>query len=212
MATTDKEKEEIHELLKQGIKITDIADQLGISRETIRKIKNAPLPDGKKTDLSKFNESFEVAGETVTAEELLKAVGSLAPKILKERLDAGQLVLEICAGKAVAAGISLDEYLRYLITLPEQVLQTQADNQAITVLNQQLQNMLDQHIDSVAITRAVDRVMARVLEHGTNRINIDVIFAYGHFLQQLRTEDPKFFNIMKTLALQPIPVMNSNPT
>jgi len=211
MAITNKEKEEIHEFLKQGIKITDIADQLGISRETIRKIKNTPLPDGKKADLANFNKRFEVTGEEVTAEELLKAVGSLAPKILKERLDAGALVLSICGNHAAAAGMNLEEYIKTLLLFPGELEQARVDLQNLTDLNQQLQYVVDQHIDSVAITRAVDRVMARVLEHGTNRINIDVIFAYGHFLQRLRTEDPQFFKHFRTIAAEPAPreVMDS---
>ncbi|MBU3967577.1 MAG: helix-turn-helix domain-containing protein [Euryarchaeota archaeon] len=203
MAITDKEKEEIHELLKQGIKITDIADQLGISRETIRKIKNAPLPDGKKADLANFNKSFEVTGEEVTAEELLKAVGSLAPKILKERLDAGALVLSICGNHAAAAGMNLEEYLKTLLLFPAELEQARIEIQKLTDINQQLQNMLDQHMDSVAITRAVDRAMAHALAYGHNQINMDVIFAYGQFLQRLKTEDPRLFNNFRMLASQP---------
>ncbi len=214
MAITDKEKEEIHEFLKQGIKITDIADQLGISRETIRKIKNAPLPEGKKADLANFNKSFEVTGEEVTAKELLKSVGSLAPKILKERLEAGELVLAICGSVAQESRMSLEEYLKTLLLFPPELEQARLEIQNLTDLNQQLQDVVDQHIDRVAVTRAIDRVMAHVLEHGTNRINIDVIYAYGQFLQQLRTEDPRLFNAVRTLAAQPVPqaIAEADPT
>lgn len=210
MAITAKEKEEILVALKEGRKISDISDQMGISRDTVRKIKNAGASN-PKPDLENFNKTFEVTGDKITAEELLKSVGSLAPKILKERIEAGALVLSIYGANAAAAGMNLEEYIKTLLLFPAELEQARVDLQNLTDLNQQLQDVVDQHIDSVAIIRAVDRAMARVLEHGTNRINIDVIFAYGHFLQRLRTEDPQFFKHFRKIASEPAPreVMDS---
>lgn len=213
MATTAGEKQEILNALKEGRKISDISDQMGISRDTVRKIKNADAAN-PKADLSNFEKTFEVTGEQVTAEQLLKSVGSLAPKILKERLEAGALVLSICGNHAATAGMGLEEYLKTLLLFPAELEQARVEIKNINDLNQQLQNVVDRHLDSVVITKALDRVMAYALTHGRNQINLDVIFAYGQFLQRLRTEDPQLFNAMRTLATQPDPyaIAEANPT
>ncbi len=212
MATTETERQEILRALKDGRKISDISDTMGISRDTIRKIKNAGAAN-PKPDLSNFEKTFDVSGQEISAEELLKSVGSLAPRIIKERLDAGTLVLSICGANAAAAGMNLEEYLKTLLLFPAELEQARVEIENLTDLNRQLQDVVDQHIDSVAITRAVDRVMANALTHG-NKINLDIIFAYGQFLQRLRTEDPRIFNAMKKLAAQPVPqaIAEANPT
>ncbi|MDO8724897.1 MAG: hypothetical protein Q7J35_02380 [Candidatus Methanoperedens sp.] len=213
MAVSAGEKEEIKNALKDGRKISDISDTMGISRDTIRKIKNAEAAN-PKPDLSNFEKTFEVTGEEVTAEALLKSVGSLAPKILKERLDAGALVLSICGNHAAATGMNLEEYLKTLLLFPAELEQARVEIENLTDLNGQLRDIVGKHIDSVAVTRAIDRVMAQVLEHGTNRINMDVIYAYGEFLQSLRTKDPRLFNSFRMLASQPDShaIAEANPT
>jgi transcriptional regulator with XRE-family HTH domain len=213
MATTEAEKQEILRSLKDGRKISDISDQMGISRDTIRKIKNAGAAN-PKPDLSNFEKTFEVTGSEITAEGLLKSIGSLAPKILKERLEAGELCLSICGSAAQQSRMSLEEYLKVLLLFPAELEQARVEIQNLIEINQQLQNVVDRQMDNVVITKSIDRVMAHALTHGRNQINLDVIFAYGQFLQRLRTEDPQFFNHMRTLASEPIPqvVGGTNPT
>lgn len=211
MATTAGEKQEILNALKEGRKISDISDQMGISRDTVRKIKNAEAAN-PKPDLNDFNKTFDVTGEEVTAEELIKSVGSLAPKILKERLEAGELVLKICGSAAQQSRMSLEEYLKTLLLFPPELEQARVEIRNLTDLNEKLRGVVDQHLDGVIITKAIDRVMAQGLAYG--KINLDVIFAYGQFLQRLRTEDPRIFDGVRKLVAQPIPqeIAEANPT
>lgn len=178
---------------------------MGISRDTIRKVKNAGASN-PKPDLKEFNKTFDVTGEEVTAEELLKTIGGLAPRILKERLEAGELCLNTCGNAAAATGLKLKDFLELLITLPGQLLQTQTENESLINLNQQLQSTVDQQIDKAVITKCVNRAMLAAIMYSKGEINMNVIYGYGQFLEKMRIEDPQFFKHFRTIASEPDPL------
>jgi transcriptional regulator with XRE-family HTH domain len=191
MATTEAEKKQILQEIKDGRKISEISDLMGISRDTIRKVKNGAVSNPPKPELAKFNEAFGVSGEEISAEELLKSVGTLAPQIIKERLEAGELVLSICGNDAATAGMKLKEYLKILDQLPEQFIALQSKNQRLEELITEQNETIDMQIDRATIKKCVNEMTMKAME--INNFDLKFIIAYENFLWSSQPGEFEYF-------------------
>ncbi len=187
MSIKETEKQEILQALNEGKKISEISDAMGISRESIRKIKNSETANSPKTDLENFNETYEVTGEEKTAKELLKEVGNLAPKIVKERLEAGELVLSMFGSTAATLGMKLEELLRKLDQLPERVISLQSENQELNELIDGLHEAVKMQVDRAVIKKCVNEMTLLAIQ--TNKFDLGLISVYEDFLWSRRPSE-----------------------
>ncbi len=201
MAVTEKEKSEVLQALGEGKKISEISDIVGLSRDTIRKIKNAATSNPDKQDLEKFNETFEVSGQEKTAQQLMKEVGALAPKILKERLDAGEIALNLCGNLAAAADMSLKDYIQCLIGALREYAILKKENEELTELIEQQNKTIDLQVDRAVIKKSINDIT--LLAVMCNRdISFEFLDGYQKMMYTDYFEDPKMHEARKKRMLQ----------